>query len=88
MTTDRPDEKSSGKPGPARVQPGVDESKEKPETDHSRAGKGSGASGGGSLGNLPGEPDTGGSPEFGPRENESQGPVTDQTPGDRKNEKH
>jgi hypothetical protein len=86
-TTKRNDDASSGNTGPGRVQPGVDTEKEKPETDHSRAGKGSGASGGGSFGNLPGKAETGGSPEFGPRERQSQGPVTDRTASERKNEK-
>lgn len=86
MSTAKPNDASSSNPGPGRVQPGVDEEKEKPETDHSRAGKGSGASGGGSFGNLPGKPETGGSPEFGPRESPSQGPVTDRTTSHRKNE--
>lgn len=87
MSTEKPDEGSSRKPGPGRVQPGVDEEKEKPETDRSRAGKGTGASGGGSFGNQPGAPETGGSPEFGPRESQSPGPVNDRTTSNPKNEK-
>lgn len=87
MSAEKPDEASSSKPALGHPRPGADQEQEKPETDRTRAGKGSGASGGGSSGNLPGESMTGGSPEFGPRESQTQGPVVDHATNDPKNKK-
>jgi hypothetical protein len=86
MTEEKPDNASVRRPGPQPAQPAPHEQKTSRETDRSRTGEGSGASGGGSLGNLPGAPVTGGSPEFGPKEIRPQKPPTDQPARDRKND--
>ena len=88
MSAKKPDEASTRKPGSHPAQPGPDEEKTSCETDRSRTGEGSGASGGGSFGNLPGAPVTGGSPEFGPKEIRPQDPATGQPARDRKNEEN
>lgn len=84
MRAEKQDEARSTKPDEeSGVQPNADEDETRPETDASRTGKGSGASGGGSFGNLPGKPVTGGSPQFGPREIGSPKPDADEAPGNR-----
>jgi hypothetical protein len=96
MKAEGQDEAPSTKPDENRgVRPIADKDQARPETDVSRTGKGSGASGGGSFGNLPGDAVTGGSPEFGPRETgaptgshtgsptESPNPAADEAAGDR-----
>ncbi len=70
-----------------RTHPNVDE-QAKRQTDKSRTGEGSGASGGGSFGNLPGTPVTGGSPEFGPNEKRPQDPAAGEKNGERNADKH
>ena len=84
MGAEKPDE--AAKQEPNRGKPGVADETANPEIDRSRTGEGSGASGGGSIGNLPGEPVTGGSPEFGPREGQSDDSTTDDGDSDRKDE--
>jgi predicted ester cyclase len=80
MSEPRPDAQRSDQSAPADTQPDVDE-KDKTwrQTDRSRTGEGSGATGGGSFGNLPGEPVTGGSSEFGPNEKRPENPPADET---------
>lgn len=84
MSTQKPETVSNRKPDSHRPQPNPDEKWE--QTDRSRTGEGSGATGGGSLGNLPGTPETGGSPEFGPNEKRPQGPASE-TAGKRNRDK-
>ena len=86
MSAKQPAEVSTRKAAPHLAQPDPSAQKTSRATDRSRTGEGSGASGGGSIGNLPGAPVTGGSPEFGPKEMRPEGPAADQPPRERKHE--
>ena len=83
MSAQKPEAPPSDKSSPEGAQPNADEKKTTRQTDQSRTGEGSGASGGGSFGNLPGAPVTGGSPEFGPNEKRPQNPAASETKGKR-----
>jgi hypothetical protein len=83
MRAEKSDEASRQNPEPNRGNPGAAEETAKPENDRSRTGEGTGASGGGSIGNLPGQPVTGGSAEFGPREGQSDDSTTGEGDSDR-----